>query len=140
VAKELINIFILNHGEFGESIVKSAEMIAGKIDDIYVFSLKKDMSLEEMIENVESKFKSVNGKKILLTDIFGGTPNNVAMYLKHKYQCHVISGFNLAMILELVLSRDNQEKTIDQMVDDSIAAAIESIKNQEIPSDLELDF
>ena len=87
-------IFIINHGEFGKALIESAELIAGPLDDIYAFSLKKGMSLEDLIELVEDKLKTEKNV-IILTDLFGGTPNNVAVYLQNKYQFPLISGVNM---------------------------------------------
>ncbi len=122
-----LNIFLLSHGEFGEYLCRSAELIIGEIDDIYSFSLKKNMSISDLILIVENKLKEVNGQNILLTDMFGGTPNNVAMYLKQKYKCEVISGMNLPLLLELVISRDNSNKDLDTLLNDCILSGKNAI-------------
>ena len=46
----------------------------------------------------------------------GGTPNHAATYLKQKYNCPIITGVNLPMLLELVMMR-NQENNLDMMVE-----------------------
>lgn len=129
---ERIIIFVLNHGEFGEYMVKSAELIVGKIDDIYAFSLTKEMSIEDLIQQVESKINQLEGTVVLLTDMFGGTPNNVAVYLQQKYHCHVISGMNLPMLLELVIAKNNSDKDIETLIHDAIQAGQQAIIRQEL--------
>ena len=130
-------IFIINHGEFGEALIESAELIAGPIDDIYAFSLKKGMSLEDLIKLVEDKLKTEENV-IVLTDLFGGTPNNVAAYLQNKYQFPLISGVNLPILLNLILSRDAAEVDIDSIVSDTVAAGKDSIQYQELKNEFEI--
>lgn len=130
--KQRINIFLLSHGELGEHLFKSAELIIGKIDDIYAFSLKKEMSIKDLINLVENKIIEINGQVILLTDMFGGTPSNVAMYLKQKYTCEVVSGMNLPLLLDLVISRDNSEKGLEELLDDCVSSGRNAIKRHEM--------
>ncbi len=130
-------IFIINHGEFGKALIESAELIAGPLDDIYAFSLKKGMSLEDLIELVEDKLKTEKNV-IILTDLFGGTPNNVAVYLQNKYQFPLISGVNLPILLNLVLSRDAAEVDIDSIISDTVVAGKDSIQYQELKNEFEI--
>ncbi|MDR2878569.1 MAG: PTS sugar transporter subunit IIA [Fusobacteriales bacterium] len=130
-------IFIINHGEFGKALIESAELIAGPLDDIYAFSLKKGMSLEDLIELVEDNLKTEKNV-IILTDLFGGTPNNVAVYLQNKYQFPLISGVNLPILLNLVLSRDAAEVDIDSIISDTVVAGKDSIQYQELKNEFEI--
>lgn len=130
--KNDINVVILTHGEFGESLVQSMKMIIGEVKDIYSFSLKKDMSIGDLIEVVETKIKAFGKYTVILTDLFGGTPNNVAMYLKQKYYCEVISGVNLPMLIDLIISRDNSTKSLEEMLDDCVNSGKLSIIRQKL--------
>ena len=49
---EPITYVILNHGRFGEELIKSAELIAGKTEHIHAVSLLSGMSIEEYYEEV----------------------------------------------------------------------------------------
>ena len=51
--EERLSIFIFNHGRFGEELIKSAELITGKIDNIQAFSLLPGMSIEDFYETVK---------------------------------------------------------------------------------------
>ena len=95
------------------------------------------MSLEDLIELVEDKLK-MEKNVIVLTDLFGGTPNNVAAYLQNKYQFPLISGVNLPILLNLILSRDAAEVDIDSIVSDTVAAGKDSIQYQELKNEFEI--
>lgn len=118
-------VYILNHGKFGEELIKSAELIAGKIDRIKAFSLLPGMSIEEFYDNVQSTIEE-DSPSIVLCDIYGGTPNNVAMMLSAKYDFSIICGVNLAMLIELVISREN-ETNVDELINKAFKAAKESV-------------
>lgn len=94
-------IVIMNHGIFGKELVASAELIVGKIEDVQAISLLPGMSIEEFYGMAEEIVSSAEGTAILLTDLYGGTPCNVAMLLQQKYDVKVLCGLNLPMLLEL---------------------------------------
>lgn len=118
-------VYILNHGKFGEELIKSAELIAGKIDRIKAFSLLPGMSIEEFYDNVQSTIEE-DSPSIVLCDIYGGTPSNVATMLSAKYDFSIICGVNLAMLIELVISREN-ETNVDELINKAFKAAKESV-------------
>lgn len=118
-------IYILNHGKFGEELIKSAELITGKIDKIKAFSLLPGMSIEEFYDNVQSAIKE-DSPSIVLCDLYGGTPSNVAMMLSAKYDFSIICGVNLAMLIELAIAREN-ETNVDELINKVFKTAKESV-------------
>ncbi len=122
-------VYILNHGKFGEELIKSAELITGKVDRIKAFSLLPGMSIEEFYANVQSNIEQ-DSPKIILCDIYGGTPSNVAMMLSRKFGFDILCGINLAMLIELVLSRANGND-IDEVISKAREAASQSIYQPE---------
>lgn len=118
-------VYILNHGKFGEELIKSAELITGKIERIKAFSLLPGMSIEEFYDNVQTTIEE-DSPSIVLCDIYGGTPSNVAMMLSVKYGFRIICGINLAMLIELVISRANG-KDVDELINKTFNAAKESV-------------
>lgn len=120
-----LNYLVLTHGAFGKALILSAELIAGKIENMEGISLEKTMSIEDYIHVVETQLNHIDGNIILLTDLFGGTPNNVAMYLQNKHGYPVISGVNLPMILEFALMTPVEDESTEEFME----RVIESSKN-----------
>lgn len=118
-------VYILNHGRFGEELIKSAELITGKIDRIKAFSLLPGMSIEEFLDNVQSKIEE-DSPNIVLCDLYGGTPSNVAMMLSKHYGFRIVCGVNLPMLIDLVISRANG-MGIDELVDKAFNTGKESV-------------
>lgn len=118
-------VYILNHGRFGEELIKSAELITGKIDRIKAFSLLPGMSIEEFLGNVQSNLEE-DSPKIVLCDLYGGTPSNVAMMLSKQYGFRIVCGVNLPMLIDLVISRANG-MGVDDLVDKAFNTGKESV-------------
>ena len=129
-----LTIYIFNHGRFGEELIKSAELITGKINRIQAFSLLPGMSIEDFYEQVKDPIQSNNGKKLILCDLFGGTPCNVAMMMAMQFNVDIVCGVNLPMLIDVVLSR-GAGKTLDKIVYSAIETGHASVmvpeKNQE---------
>lgn len=124
---EPITYVILNHGRFGEELIKSAELIAGKTEHIHAVSLLSGMSIEEYYNEVRGYLKDVEGEVLLLADLYGGTPSNVGMMLQREFSLHIICGINLPMLIELILKRNNEDCTVQELMKAGLDAARASI-------------
>ncbi|WP_339178802.1 PTS fructose transporter subunit IIA [Oceanobacillus sp. FSL W7-1293] len=127
-------ILIVTHGEFGKELKKSAEMIMGQMQDTYCFSLLEEMDPLELKNQINDVLNNAPGESIIFTDIFGGTPSNIAATFSKKH--YVISGVNLPMIVEAEISRTQME--IRDLIHKIIHSASEGIQNiSEIMSERE---
>src|SRR5690625_1054232 len=105
--------FIFTHGKFGEALKKTAEMIVGKMEHVYCFSLLEDMEPEAFIEQIKESIKNAPKHSVIFTDLFGGTPSNVAATFSEDF--NIISGVNLPMIIEAEMQRS--QNNIDEFVE-----------------------
>lgn len=115
-----LNIVIGTHGRFGEELVKSAEMIVGKMENVKTVSLLPMMSFEEFMQQADSVFSDLEGPVLALVDLYGGTPCNVLTALTKKYHHNVITGVNLPMLINLYLSIDDEELNMDKVIKNCI--------------------
>jgi PTS system mannose-specific IIA component len=97
----MIGIVILTHGALGLELLRTAEMIIGKQDKVDILSVQNGSSLSDLASNLDSlKEKYQKDGLLILTDMFGGSPSNVAMaYLDNK-NIEVITGVNLPMLIK----------------------------------------
>ena len=124
--EESFSIVILNHGDFGKELVRSAELIVGKIDDIYTVSLNSGVSIEDYYAQAKEIISKLKGEIILLTDLHGGTPSNVASILQREFKLMVLCGVNLPMLLELVCAK-NFDKSLEELIPNVIEMSKKSI-------------
>ena len=76
-----LNIIVGTHGHFGEELVKSAELITGKMEGVRTLSLLPEMSFEDFMKNAEEVLSTTEKPYVVLVDLFGGTPCNVLTVL-----------------------------------------------------------
>ncbi len=104
-----LNIVIGTHGRFGEELVRSAEMIVGKMDNVNTVSLDPEASFETYMQEADALLSTLVGPIITLVDLFGGTPSNVFTVLSKKHGNAVITGLNLPMLVDLYLSTNHAD-------------------------------
>jgi len=108
----MVGIILASHGPLSRSIIQSAELICGKnIPQITALSLTGEMSIEEFRNELILAINKVDSGDgvLVLVDIPGGTPSNIALQQTiNNKNLEVVSGFNLSMLLEIVMNRENK--------------------------------
>ncbi|MBI4851609.1 MAG: PTS sugar transporter subunit IIA [Acidobacteria bacterium] len=110
----MVGGIVVTHGRLAIELVSAAEIIVGQIQHITAVSIGWNDEVEQGFYEIERAIKKVNqGKGVLiLTDMFGGTPTNVAMTFSRPQEVEIITGVNLPMIIKLA----SQQK--DESLDD----------------------
>ncbi|MGL4875907.1 MAG: PTS sugar transporter subunit IIA [Clostridium sp.] len=109
------HIILVSHGQMCEGILTSLEMIAGKQENIHIVQLKADGDNIKFENDLIEVMGKIDGEKIIITDIPGGTPCNVSVnnYLMDD-TVEIVSGLSLPLLLECVMNRENM---VDNMVE-----------------------
>ena len=124
----MVNIVIVSHADLGDALIRAVEMIAGQAEGLYSVSLFPGDSPEGLGEKLEAALQEIEGQETLvLIDLFGGTPYNVAacQVLKENVEC--VTGANLPMLLESIMSRDGV--SLPELAKEIAQAGQESVKN-----------
>ena len=103
--QEIPGILILTHGLFGQELIKSAEMIIGSQMHVTAISLLPGMDLTEFMTAVKAALEILPEESLILCDLFGGTPANVAAAVKIEYSVQAVAGVNLSMLIEACCQR-----------------------------------
>lgn len=109
----MTSFLIITHGNFGQALLDSCELITGKLDNYFALGLDKDDDIEKLKQIVEEKLTVLKkkGEVIVLVDILGGSPSNVANFLlKTLGGFRIITGVNLPLLIELSLSNEQQNE------------------------------
>lgn len=110
----MIGLVVVCHGDMGSELLKAAEMIVGKVDAAVPVSVKQESAPETLREDVQAAIKKVDRKKgvMVFTDMFGGTPSNIALaFLGDRVE--VVTGVNLSMLIKFANHRD--DKTLPEL-------------------------
>lgn len=137
-----MKIVVTSHGNLSEGILDSYHMLAGSNENIIYLKLGDDDTVyKKKLLEIYGKYKK-NGI-LFLCDIVGGTPYNECykIFLKDNKNVRVVSGLNLAMLLETGIAISITDD-LDDLAQNAIASAMESItlaKDIEESND-EIDF
>lgn len=99
----MIGALILTHGDVARELLKAARVIVGPMPNFEALSLDWGDCFEEAQAKIRGAVESLDrGRGVLiLTDMFGGTPCNLAVKFQSAGKVEVIGGVNLPMILRL---------------------------------------
>ena len=94
---------IVTHGQLASEFLAAAEMIVGQVRHITAVSIGWHDDVETARDEIERAIGRVSeGRGVLiLTDMFGGTPTNIASMFLKKGEVEVVTGVNLPMVIKL---------------------------------------
>ena len=105
----MVGLVVATHGQLADELIRTAEAIVGKMEQVRAVSIGATSSVDEAREQIKEAIRSVDtGEGVLvLTDMFGGTPANLALtFLDEKIE--VLTGINLPMLLKLTTCRSEK--------------------------------
>lgn len=105
----MIGIVVVSHGELARELVRAAEHVVGKQSAFQAISIEAEDDMEDRRDEIRETVRECdNGKGvIILTDMFGGTPSNLALSNLAPGKVDVVGGVNLPMLIHLVQVRSD---------------------------------
>jgi PTS system mannose-specific IIA component len=99
----MIGGLIVTHGRLAIELLNAAEMIVGEIHGVTAVSLGWHDDVETAASMVKNALERVRtpGGVLILTDMFGGTPTNIASTFLEQEKVEVVTGVNLPMLIKL---------------------------------------
>lgn len=97
----MANVLVVSHGRLAAELVASARRIVGELGPVESVCLDWDAAPEAVEESLREAVERAGEPLLVLVDIHGGTPSNVAMRLARPGRIEVLSGVNLAMVVRL---------------------------------------
>lgn len=107
----MIGLVIVTHGGLAEEFKAAMEHVVGPQENVATICIGPDDDMEKRREDITRAAQENNTGDgvILLTDMFGGTPSNLAISLLERGQVEVIAGINLPMLIKLAAVRDKMD-------------------------------
>jgi PTS system mannose-specific IIA component len=118
----MIGLVLVTHGRLAAEFVRAMEHVVGPQERIESICIGPDDDMEERRNEIAAAIAAVEAGQgvIILTDLFGGTPSNLAISLMRSEEIEVIAGVNLPMLIRL----EGARKTMN--VKAAVAAAREA--------------
>ena len=103
----MIGIVLVTHGRLADEFVAAFEHVVGPQKGIATVCIGPDDDMEQRRQDIIDTIASVDGGDgvVLLTDMFGGTPSNLAISVMNETGVEVIAGANLPMLIQLAQLR-----------------------------------
>ena len=118
----MIGLILVTHGRLADQFVEAMEHVVGKQTGIATVCIGPNDDMEQRRAEIADKIDVVESGSgvIILTDLFGGTPSNLAISLLDAGTVEVIAGINLPMLIRLAGARKSM--SVVEAVDAAQAA------------------
>lgn len=113
---------IATHGKFASGIKSSLDMIIGAQDNIFVLDAytENNVPIQDHLDDILKKIE-IGDELVVFTDIMGGSITNQIIQRINSSNAHIVSGVNLPLLIEVVLSDPNED--LQKILDDAIENA-----------------
>lgn len=113
----MIGLVLVTHGNLALEFISAMQHVVGKQEQVEAVCIGPEDDMEMRREEILKKVDTVNSGDgaIVLTDMFGGTPSNLAISIMEKAKVEIIAGINLPMLIKLCSLR--KEKSLKESVE-----------------------
>ncbi|MEP3278383.1 MAG: PTS sugar transporter subunit IIA [Stappiaceae bacterium] len=107
----MIGLVLVTHGRLAEEFRSALEHVVGPQERVSTISIGPDDDMEQRRQDILNAVQEVNDGSgvVLLTDMFGGTPSNLAISVMDGASVEVVAGVNLPMLIKLASVREDKE-------------------------------
>jgi mannose PTS system EIIA component len=109
--KSLIGLVLVTHGRLAIELVAAMEHVVGAQSQVSTVCIGPDDDMEQRRQDILKAVAHVESGAgvVVLTDMFGGTPSNLAISIMEAARIEVIAGVNLPMLIKLASVRGNED-------------------------------
>ena len=117
----MIGLILVSHGRLAEELLQAAEHVIGPMPAAKAIGLDPKDDLAERRSDISAAVDEVNSGAgvVIMTDLFGGTPSNLAIAEMARDGVDVVTGVNLPMLMKLARSRQMDRRA-------AVEAAVEA--------------
>ncbi|AQS40870.1 MAG: PTS system fructose subfamily IIA component [Candidatus Tokpelaia hoelldobleri] len=106
----MIGLVLVTHGNLAEEFLHAVVHVVGPQEKFATVCIGADDDMDQRRDDIVAAVASVDDGKgvIILTDMFGGTPSNLAISVMEEGKVEVIAGVNLPMLIKLTSVRKTE--------------------------------
>jgi len=113
----MIGLVLVTHGNLAKEFISAMQHVVGPQEQVQGVCIGPDDDMEVRRNEILEKVNEVNTGEgvVLLTDMFGGTPSNLALSVMDRAKVEILAGINLPMLIKIAsLRKDNDlKKTVE---------------------------
>lgn len=119
-------IILISHGKLSEGMAYSAQMVAGKKDNLFYYGLMPGELVEDMMAKVRRQVEAdPDNQYLIVSDVFGGSVCNGSVGLQDIPNIKLATGMNLLLVVQLLFS---DEEMTDEEFETLVMSSIDTIK------------
>lgn len=109
--RSMIGVVLVSHGAIATAFHKAVEHVVGVQTQFECICIEADDNMEQRREDIVAAVaRADNGHGVIIvTDMFGGTPSNLAISLMQVGKIEIIAGMNLPMLIKLAKARESKD-------------------------------
>ena len=106
----MIGVVLVTHGRLAQEFIDALEHVVGPQQSMAAVCIGPDDDMEQRRREIVESVAAVDGGRgvVLLTDMFGGTPSNLAISVLDQGRVEVVAGVNLPMLIKLASLRGEE--------------------------------
>ena len=118
----MIGVVVVSHGQLANELLSATEHVVGKMARARALCIGPDDDMEQRRADIRAAVEEVDSGRgvVVATDMFGGTPANLAISLLKDQHVEVLAGANLPMLIKLAEARETMS------LDDAALAALDA--------------
>ncbi len=112
----MIGLVLVTHGNLANEFISAMQHVVGKQEQVEPVCIGPEDDMEMRRKEILDKVSNVDSGEgvVVLTDMFGGTPSNLAISIMDKAHVEIIAGINLPMLIKIASLR--KEKNLKDTV------------------------
>lgn len=117
---------IATHGAFAKGVKSALDIIVGEMDNVFLIQAYLDES-KPVEEELTSILETTTNEDelIIFTDLLGGSVNNIMLRNALRENVHIVSGFNLPLVIEILLG--DADSPVIEVIENAISNAKEQM-------------
>jgi PTS system mannose-specific IIA component len=127
----MIGILIITHGDLAKALLESAQHIAGETLPFKTLTIGWNQQFKDIHREVGEAIEAIDcGDGVLvLTDLLGGTPSNVALsFVRKRPNIEVVTGVNLPILVKLATHQNRNDATVRDIARSLVDKGVNSIQ------------
>ena len=110
-----IGVVIVTHYGLGQEFLQALRLIVPEAPEFRAVAIEPSQSVDEMRESISGALRAADAGEgvLVLTDMFGGTPSNIALSFLQEHRVEVVTGLNLPMLIKLATL--SETKSVEEL-------------------------
>ena len=123
-----IRVVLVSHGDQSKGMLHTVQMLLGPQENIAAYSLYPDSTVDAFTDILRKEVEQYGAENIVfMSELRQGSPFNALVSLTRDYDIYHITGTNMAMLMQVIIDRDDEGVTAEELCAAAIEASESSI-------------